>query len=318
MPLRRRWTRLLCAAGLAGAAALPYAQAGAVARGGAGPRAGAEAPGGRSGPRLAAVGQRAGAEAPLRVATYNIAAGAGADHVFDPGRTARALRALRADVIGLQEVDVHWGARSQGRDLAAELADALGMRVFFAPLYSLGPAQAGGPRREFGVAVLSRLPVLSTGNHAITRLSTQDPHPVPAPAPGFGEAVVRVRGVPVHVYVTHLDYRADPAVRRAQTGDMLRIMAEDCDGGGRCPRQVLVGDFNAEAAAPELAPLWRRLTDAVPAGARPTYPAGAPVRRIDYVTVSDGIGVRGAAVAGTIASDHRPVVADLVVRREPP
>ncbi|WP_432092187.1 endonuclease/exonuclease/phosphatase family protein [Streptomyces sp. bgisy100] len=317
MPLRRRWARLLCAAGLVGLSAMPYAEAGAAAGGGAGPRAGAEAPGERSGPRLAAVRQRTGADVPLRVATYNIAAGTGADHVFDPGRTARALRALRADVIGLQEVDVHWGARSQGRDLAAELADALGMRVFFAPLYSLDPAQAGGPRREFGVAVLSRLPVLSTANHSITRLSTQDPHPVPAPAPGFGEAVVRVGGVPVHIHVTHLDYRADPAVRRAQTGDMLRIMAEDCDGRGRCPRQVLVGDFNAEAAAPELAPLWGRLTDAVPAGARPTYPAGAPVRRIDYVTVSDGIGVRGAAVAGTLASDHRPVVADLAVRREP-
>lgn len=55
-----------------------------------------------------------GHSVPLRIATYNIHAGAGSDGVFDLDRQAAALRALDADVIGLQEVDVHWGARSQG------------------------------------------------------------------------------------------------------------------------------------------------------------------------------------------------------------
>jgi len=63
----------------------------------------------------------------LTVATYNIHAGAGEDNVFDLDRTAAALRAMRADVIGLQEVDVHWGARSDFVDenaspMAPELA----------------------------------------------------------------------------------------------------------------------------------------------------------------------------------------------------
>ncbi|MFF8917152.1 endonuclease/exonuclease/phosphatase family protein [Streptomyces sp. NPDC015032] len=285
MSLRRRTVDVLIAAGLLGAALAPPASA---------------------------AGQ--GHAVPLRVATYNIHAGAGMDNVFDLDRQAAELRALDADVIGLQEVDVHWGTRSEWRDLAGELAARLHMYVSFAPVYSLDPGTPGAPRREFGVAVLSRYRIASAENHEITRLSTQDPDPVPAPAPGFGEVVLRVEGLPVHVYVTHLDYRADPSVRAAQVADTRRIMAEDRAPGRQKVRQILLGDFNAVPAAPELAPLWEELTDIEPGG--PTYPAQDPVRRIDYVAVSkDSVRVRDAAVAETLASDHRPVVADLLLRR---
>ncbi|MFE3941618.1 endonuclease/exonuclease/phosphatase family protein [Streptomyces sp. NPDC059118] len=286
MSLRRRTVEVLLAAGLLGTAFTPPA----------------------------AAGEGPGRAVPLRVATYNIHAGAGMDNVFALDRQAAALRSLDADVIGLQEVDAHWGTRSEWRDLAAELAERLDMRVSFAPVYSLDPETPGAPRREFGVAVLSRYRIVSAENHEITRLSTQVPDPVPALAPGFGEVVVRVKGLPVHVYVTHLDYRADPSVRAAQVADTRRIMAEDRAPGRQRVRQVLLGDFNAAPSAPVLAPLWRELTDAEPGG--PTYPAQNPVERIDYVAVSkDSVRVRDAAVAETLASDHRPVVADLLLRR---
>ncbi|MEU6661740.1 endonuclease/exonuclease/phosphatase family protein [Streptomyces sp. NPDC046821] len=248
---------------------------------------------------------------PLRVATYNVHAGAGMDNVFDLDRQAAALRALDADVIGLQEVDVHWGARSQNLDVAEELGRRLKMRVSFAPIYSLDPVEPSGPRREYGVAVLSRYPVRGAVNHDITRLSTQDPNPVPAPAPGFGEVELSVRGVPVQVFVTHLDYRGDPSVRAAQVADTRRIMAGERTSPA--DRQILLGDFNAEPGAPELAPLWKELTPADP-GAY-TFPAANPVKRIDYIAVGEGVRVRDAAVAETLASDHRPVVADLALTR---
>ncbi|GGS50966.1 endonuclease/exonuclease/phosphatase family protein [Streptomyces badius] len=294
MSLRRRSSRvpqLLLAASLLGALLAPPAAAASAHRSPSGEAVGA---GGRG--------------LPLRVATYNIHAGAGMDGVFDLDRQTAQLRSLQADVIGLQEADRHWGSRSEWRDLAGELARRLRMHVSFAPIYSLDPAEPGGPRAEYGVAVLSRHRIVSAENHEITRLSTQDPDPVPAPAPGFGEVVVRVRGLPVHVYVTHLDYRPDPAVRVAQVADTRRIMAED-----RGP-QVLLGDFNAEPAAPELAPLWRELADADPGA--PTFPAQDPVKRIDFVAVSkDRIGVRKTWVPQSLASDHRAVVADLLLRR---
>ncbi|MEV5607169.1 endonuclease/exonuclease/phosphatase family protein [Streptomyces sp. NPDC052225] len=252
---------------------------------------------------------------PLRIATYNIHAGSGMDNVFDLDRQAAALRALDADVIGLQEVDVHWGARSQDLDVARELADRLGMRVSFAPIYSLDPVTAGGPRREYGVAVLSRYPIRSAANHEITRLSTQDPNPVPAPAPGFGEVTLKVRGIPLQVFVTHLDYRADPSVRIAQVADTRRIMASEREAVPGA-RQVLLGDFNAERSAGELEPLWRELRDAGPVNGGDTYPADAPVKRIDYVAVGEGVRVRSVSVPPEpAASDHRPVIAEVALPR---
>jgi len=248
----------------------------------------------------------------LRVLTFNIHTGIGTDAALDLARTADTIRDSRADVVGLQEVDVHWDARSEFRDQARDLARMLHMRVFFAPIYDLPPLTEGAPRRQYGVAILSRHPIVHADNHWITRLSTQDENPVPAPAPGFAEAVVLVRGLPVHVYSTHLDFRADPTVRELQVADTLRIMAEDRPGA----RQVLLGDFNAEPAAPELAPLWTRLSDAWSAtDPGPTYPADAPSKRIDYVTTSPNVVVKNARVVDSSASDHRPVVANLVLRR---
>lgn len=254
----------------------------------------------------------------VRVVSWNIHTGIGADGELDLARTARTLEALDADVIGLQEVDVHWAARSEWRDQVADLADALGMRAFFAPIYDLDPPAPGEPRRRYGLAVLSALPVVDTENHPITRLSTQGADPVPAPAPGFPEVVVAADGALVHVYGTHLDYRADPGVRAQQVDDMLAILDQDRDLPGSDPAQVLLGDFNAPPEAPELAPLWGPLVDswaAAGSGAGRTFPTAGPTKRIDYITHSPSIETRAVEVVETPASDHLPVVADLVVRR---
>jgi endonuclease/exonuclease/phosphatase family metal-dependent hydrolase len=253
---------------------------------------------------------------PLRVATYNIHAGAGHDNVFDLDRTEATLRALDADVIGLQEVDVHWSARSQWRDLITELAQRLGMRAGFAPIYDFDPLQPGLPRRQYGLAVLSKAPILSVQNHDLTRLSTQDPNAEPEPMPGFLEAVIQAGGARLHLYVTHLDYRADPALRQIEVDETLDILADDPADAN----QILLGDFNAPPEAPELARLWPELTDAwavAGSGEGRTYPTVNPSKRIDYITVSEGVGVLGAEVpsdpALLAASDHRPVVADLAL-----
>ncbi|WP_041625177.1 endonuclease/exonuclease/phosphatase family protein [Stackebrandtia nassauensis] len=249
----------------------------------------------------------------LRVATYNIHAGAGSDNVFDVDRTAEAIASLDASVISLQEVDVHWHSRSQWRDLATELATTLDMHIFFGPIYSLDPTTPGAPRREFGNAILSSYPIVDAKNHEITRLSTQVPNPVPEPMPGFPEVEIDVNGTPVHVYSTHLDYRPDPAVRQAQVADMRRIMR--CDHG---EPQLLLGDFNAPPEAPELRPLWRKLSDVWAKSGQPdpgyTYPASAPDRRIDYIAASKRFKVKSAATPTTLASDHLPVVAELTLR----
>lgn len=249
----------------------------------------------------------------LRVATYNIHAGAGNDGVFDIDRTAAQIAELDADVVALQEVDVHWNARSQWRDLAAELAESLDMSVFFGPIYSVEPTEPGAPKAEYGNALLSRYPIRASRNHEITRLSTQVPNPVPEPAPGFPQISIKVDGVDVDLYSTHLDYRGVPDIRQAQVLEMLDIMA--CKPHRP---QVLMGDFNVGPDGAELAPLWSTLTDAWAAagtGDGLTYPADVPTKRIDYIAVSSQVSVTGVEAPQSLGSDHRPVVADLVIRR---
>ncbi|MFD2629229.1 endonuclease/exonuclease/phosphatase family protein [Oceanobacillus kapialis] len=243
----------------------------------------------------------------VKVATYNVAAGRGTDGTYNLERIATAIEETDADIIGLQEVDVHWGARSEHDNMIAQLAEQLDMYYYFAPIYDFEPANEGDPRRQFGVAVLSKYPIIAAANREIARLSTQDPNPVPKPAPGFLEAHINVEGADVAFYVTHLDYRGDPTVREMQVADMKEIMAENT-------YSILVGDMNARPNATELQPLLQKYADVWKWSDDDegyTYPAVAPDRRIDYVLTSPRIEVHTATTMTTEAADHIPVIAEV-------
>ena len=243
---------------------------------------------------------------PLRVLTYNIRAGNG-----DVARTAETIQRLAPDIVGLQEVDVHWSERSGFEDQATLLGRVLGMQVRFAPIYTLPGADSTRPGRQYGVALLSRHPIVRWTNDTLTRLSTISQNPEPAPGPGLLQATLEIDGVLVRVFNTHLDYRADPRVRKQQVTEMLAHM-----GSASTPTLVL-GDLNANPDAPELQPLFERLHDMWQNALDPglTFPADKPVKRIDYVLASNNFGVRSASVPVTEASDHRPVLVELMLRR---
>ncbi|MBN6038779.1 endonuclease/exonuclease/phosphatase family protein [Amycolatopsis sp. 195334CR] len=244
---------------------------------------------------VAAVPAAGATGAALRVLSFNIHSGVGADGRLDLARTAGAITDSRAEVVGLQEVDVHWSARSGYADQAGELARRTGMHLFFAPIYDKDPEPGRVERRRYGVAVLSRFPIRRAVNHTITRLSTVDSTP-PGPLPGFAEAELEVRGRVLRFFVTHLDHRPEPAVRSTQVGEMLRVL-----GPG-----VLAGDLNAGPGAAELRPLFDRLPPTGVAGA--TFPAPAPDRRLDYV-LSTLPPVSTRIPDDPVTSDHRPVLA---------
>jgi endonuclease/exonuclease/phosphatase family metal-dependent hydrolase len=250
---------------------------------------------------------RGGADVPVRVMSYNIQYGGG-----NLEGIADAIRALSPDVAALQEVDVHWSERSRFADQASALGERLGMEVRFARIYRLPAAGASPAPREFGVALLSKLPILGWRNDSLTRLSTQEANPVAMRMPGLLEATIDVRGRRIRVFNTHLDYRADPAVRVQQVAEVLGYI-----DAAREPT-ILFGDLNAPPDAPELAPLLSRLRDtwSGAAGSGLTYPAVAPVKRIDYVLVSPHFHVRAATVPATGPSDHRPMVVDLMMNRD--
>ncbi|TFJ92488.1 metal-dependent hydrolase [Lentibacillus salicampi] len=248
-------------------------------------------------------------ELTVRLATYNMHTGIGTDGSYNLDRLAETIRESGSDIIGLQEVDVNWSSRSQFENQVEILTDTLNMDYFFAPIYNLDPPAAGEPRRQYGIAVLSKYPILHAENREIARLSTQDADPVPKPAPGFLEAQIHVDGEEVWFYVTHLDYRSDPTVRELQVDDMRDITSSHSNS-------ILTGDMNATPDSPELAPLFEQfedtwaLTNEDPGY---TFPSDSPDKRIDYVLTTPGMEVQSASVISSMASDHLPVTADVTL-----
>lgn len=246
----------------------------------------------------------------LRVVTYNILGGRGTDNARDLGRVADVLRALNADLVALQEVDV-LTRRSGNQDIPAELSRRLGMEAQFAPAI---PHDGG----QYGVAVLSGLPVHARAAH---RLPTLPGHESRAVA----EMVVELPGLTNRVAFlgTHLDHTADNATRRLQIAEVVRL-------AGPAHRDAeLAGDLNMEPEFPEFAGLLAAWTPAWPEGkAAATWPAHQPRERIDHVLTKGESAWRvrrvitgPEAFPGDAAwlellrrtSDHLPVVAELTL-----
>jgi endonuclease/exonuclease/phosphatase family metal-dependent hydrolase len=204
--------------------------------------------------------------------TYNIRHGAGTDGRLDLNRTADVIRAAAADVVGLQEVDRHFGARSDFVDQATWLAEDLDMNVVFGANLDLDPLVAGQPRRQYGTAILCAYRVLDWDN---THLPRSDDHE----QRGLLRARISVEGTTVQVYTTHLQHDDDAAERLVQARAITRHIGVPEDP------LVLLGDLNATPRAPEIRVLTGTLVDtwrAAGAGAGPpptTRPPPPPQKK---------------------------------------
>jgi endonuclease/exonuclease/phosphatase family metal-dependent hydrolase len=180
------------------------------------------------------------------------------------------------------------------------------MNYKFAHIYHIPNADPSKPAREFGVALLSRYPIVAFTNHDITRHSTQDSTAAPAPMPGLLEARVNVGGRLFRVFDVHLDYRSDPTVRTQQVREIREYMGNDT-----IPT-ILTGDLNASPDAPELHTLLLNMTDLLEEAGRSefTYSSSKPEKRIDYILTTQVCPI-SANVVKAHASDHFPVVADI-------
>ncbi|MFC3883942.1 hypothetical protein ACFOU2_10775 [Bacillus songklensis] len=68
-----------------------------------------------------------------------------------------------------------------------KLAEHLDMHYFFAPIYDFPAVEEGKPNRQYGVAILSKDPIVEEKNWPITRLSTQSSTPKPKLMPGLSK-----------------------------------------------------------------------------------------------------------------------------------
>lgn len=239
----------------------------------------------------------------LTVVSYNIRQGRDVEGVLDLDRIAAVIRAQNPDLVALQEVGRHWSAESDFRDQPAELERLLDMASVFGANLDRDPREPGGPRRQYGTAILSAWPVLESENILLPRASTDNEQR------GVLVADVDLDGEPFRIYNAHLDVSADD--RRLQVAAIL----DDADTPS--PPHVLLGDLNARPSAPELAPLFERFGDAWAAAGEGdgfTFPASEPKARIDYVLVSSQLEVRRVTVPVLPGSDHLPLVAELALR----
>jgi endonuclease/exonuclease/phosphatase family metal-dependent hydrolase len=249
---------------------------------------------------------------PVRLITFNTHHGVGEDQRHDLPRLAKVLAKADADVICLQEVDRYFGDRSEDVDQALLLSRALDMQLAWGPAID-EPRPGERPPRQYGNALLSRLPILISDVH---------------PLPGGGEprsalrTLLELDGGTLWVTNTHLS-NGDRDRRAGQVAALAALHTGSMEAG------VLVGDLNARPDAAELAALHGRFTDSWELAADRddqagwrfwqrdeglTHPAHSPHRRIDQVWVSPGVSVASARVLDAEgASDHLPLVVDLLV-----
>lgn len=266
----------------------------------------------------------------MRVLTYNIYGWRGTNggilHTLQD--LAAVIGDSGADVIGLNEV-FHPLETEAGAALAW-LAQRLAMHFAFGPALAAAESPLG---IAYGNALLSRWPIIAYAAHRLSAGTDGERR-------CLFEARVAVPGVPLTLYVTHLDHRSE-ALRLEQWSAASTWLMRD-----RAKPHLLLGDFNTLAASdyPSAAALdalrarrealgWPPpafdLTDRVlkagyvDAYARagvapaPTFPASAPEIRIDYVFLPE---IWANALVSCrrwdhplvpVASDHVPVLVEL-------
>jgi endonuclease/exonuclease/phosphatase family metal-dependent hydrolase len=126
--------------------------------------------------------------------------------------------------------------------------------------------------------------------------------------------VINVRGNHIHFYNTHLDNKRAEQ-RDLQIREILDI-AKQKEG-----TSIFVGDFNATPESAEILKMSAQYKDVFAELGQNedfTIPVDKPDRRIDYIFTSEDVKIRTGEVIYTNASDHLPITAELVLKKNSP
>ena len=241
---------------------------------------------------------------PLRVMTYNIHSSFDTSGRFDIDAIARVVEDSGASVVGLQEVP-------RGRLISgvSDQVTLLQQRLGFPHVAFFGTTDP-----SWGNAVLSRLPIVEEEKVYLPLVGT------PMRRGYLGVSLTTDAG-PLLFISTHLQHVNDSETHDDDPeADLYPVHHEQIAAilgawGGVEPA-VLVGDFNAR-------PDWRQITELLDAGWVDSFAeagegdgftanAADPRYRIDYIFHTPAIEAVDAGVIRTEASDHFPVVADLL------
>lgn len=219
----------------------------------------------------------------LKVATYNIHHGKNSADELELDATIKTLRALEADIIGLQEVE-KMSPRSGFQNQALVIADGLDMHYRFEPALSIGPW-------AYGNVLLSRYPILDLQTYELT--SDKENRIAML-------ATLDAKGKAIKVLVTHLGLNGKE--RKAHVEQLQAVLQAIQE-----PLLVL-GDFNCQPGASELAPWLRALQEA---NEEPLVTFPGLGRQIDHILHSKQFTAVRAYTGVSDASDHVPLAAEL-------
>lgn len=144
---------------------------------------------------------------PMKLASFNIQYGFGADGRYDLRRAAKAVAG--ADVIALQEVERNW-ARTGFDDQPAMLQDLLpDYHAVYGPAFDMDAStvdpdgRVRSRRRQFGTMILSRYPIVWSRLHCLPMRRVLDPLNTQNAAL---ECMIRLPCGPVRVWSIHLSH----------------------------------------------------------------------------------------------------------------
>jgi endonuclease/exonuclease/phosphatase family metal-dependent hydrolase len=241
----------------------------------------------------------------VRVLSYNIHWALGMDGKYDVGRIGQVIKAAKPDLVGLQEVDV--GVKRSARvHEVRRLIELTGLAGRF------GPTQhyEGG---LFGNAVLTSLPILDVEIYPLP-YTEATPQLQTYPRGAIAVTVSAPDGKPLRFISTHFQHNL-PADRVAEAQAINGLFAAEGDE----LRTILAGDMNARPDAEPIRILRERWTNATDDAASPTVPVANPISRIDYVFYRSAADFRlrdARVIPEQMASDHRPVFAELELAGE--
>jgi endonuclease/exonuclease/phosphatase family metal-dependent hydrolase len=236
------------------------------------------------------------------------------------------LRALRPDVLGIQEVDSHL-ARSAMAHQTAELVAAVDPSAHwrFVPAILGEPGGSWHPatdddisgddlapmdRAAYGVGLVVRWPVESWHVIRVPPFRFRTPVFIPGLKKWLWiddeprvcvAAVCQAPWGLTTVATTHLSF---------VPGWNIRQLRHICNALAQLPgSRILLGDLNLPGALPKLASGWLPLTPALP-----TFPGPAPRMQLDHVLThpkKTALRVRSASAHSLSFSDHRIVAVEV-------
>jgi endonuclease/exonuclease/phosphatase family metal-dependent hydrolase len=184
--------------------------------------------------------------ATLTVMTYNIHSGVGVDGIVDLERLATVIEEAAPDSSHSKRSTGTGASRAATPTSRGWLAQRLAMSLAFGANLDDDPERPGGPRRQYGTALLSHLPLQEWTNGPLPCFAGSEQR-------ALLNAAIEVDGTRLRVLGTHLQH--DDEDERVAQVEAIRGVLDDAP-------TLLLGDLNAIPEGPAYASLAEDFEDA--------------------------------------------------------